>query len=87
MQKVSHCSDVDLDPISTTTGATMLPPAFASVRACGSVDGVPLVLRTPCPEAARLPVVRPPAASSVPTPPRYLRPDLDATATVVDDVA
>ena len=36
--------------------------------------------------AARLPAVRPPAASTAPTSPRYPRLNLDATATVVDDV-
>jgi hypothetical protein len=70
----------------TAAGATLLPPAFAFGHGCGSEDDVPLALRTPRPAVAHLPVVRPPAASTVPTTPRYLRLDLDATATVVDDV-
>jgi len=71
---------------STTAGATILPPAFAFGRECGSGDGVLLALRIPYPPVAHLPAARPPAASTVPTTPRYPRLDLDATATVVDDV-
>src|ERR1022692_3320322 len=67
-------------------GATILPPAFASGLECGFGDGVSLALRTPCPEVAHLPAAHPPGASTVPTTPRYPRLDLDATATVVDDV-
>ena len=64
----------------------LLLAAFAFGHEHRSGDGVPLALRTPYPEVARLPVTCPPAASTVPTAPRYPRLDLDATATVVDDV-
>src|SRR5258708_6342823 len=59
---------------------------FAFAHGCGSEDAVLLGLRTPCPEVAHLPASHPTGASTVPTTPRYPRLDLDATATVVDDV-
>src|ERR1019366_7469886 len=71
---------------STTAGATIVPRAFACGRGCGSADGIALGLHTPCPAVARLPATRPPAASTAPTSPRYPRPNLGSTATVVDNV-